>query len=279
MGLGAEGLSYPMMPVIEVPNVRRLFAEAAEAIFDRPASKLKLIAIAGTSGKTSTSYIVAGMLAESGHPVGLVGSLGVYNGQKLLACRQTPPDAYELADLLHQMVENGCTHAIIEVSSRGIDEERIGGLKFDAVCLTNIRRDHLDIHKSVDIYRRAKMRIFDYAKPDAVVICNSDDRVTSAVLHLIQNPAMTIGMNPDTAMITGMRLGADLLHRRRQRRYSGPQQDHRQRAYLQLPDRRRAGGQLGDRYQDGRSRNRADRAYPRPFRADRLRPAVQRLRR
>lgn len=206
LGLGAEGLSYPMMPVIEVPNVRRLYAEAAEAIFDRPASKMKLIAIAGTSGKTSTSYIVAGMLAESGHPVGLVGSLGVYNGQKLLACRQTPPDAYELADLLHQMVENGCTHAIIEVSSRGVDEERIGGLKFDAVCLTNIRRDHLDIHKSVDTYRRAKMRIFDYAKPDAVVICNSDDRVTSAVLHLIQNPAMTIGMNPDTAMITGMRV-------------------------------------------------------------------------
>lgn len=205
-GLGAEELSYPMMPVIEVPNVRRLYAEAAEAIFDNPGSKLKLTAIAGTSGKTSTSYIVAGMLAEGGHPVGLVGSLGVYDGEKLLACRQTPPDAYELASLLHRMVKNGCTHAIIEVSSRGVDEERIGGLRFDAICLTNIRRDHLDIHKSVDTYRRAKMRIFDYAKPDAVVVCNTDDRVTSAVLHLIQNPTMTVGMNPDTAMITGMRV-------------------------------------------------------------------------
>lgn len=191
---------------IPVKDPRALYGAACQALFGDPAKKLKVIAITGTSGKTSTSYIIAGMLAESGEPVGLIGSLGVYDGKTLLPVRETPPCPYEMAELLDSMVDHGCTHAIIEVSSRSIEEERIAGLSFDAVCLTNIRRDHLDLHKTVDLYRRTKMRIFNYAKPDALVVCNPDDRVTNAALHLIQQPTMTVGMHPDEAMVTGMRV-------------------------------------------------------------------------
>ena len=192
--------------LLSVKSPRFLLGQLAQALSDHPAKKMKMIAITGTSGKTSTSYIIAGMLAESGEPVGLVGSLGVYDGKTLLPNRETTPDALHLAELLAQMVENGCTHAIIEVSSLAIEEERLAGIEFDAVCLTNIRRDHLDLHKTVDLYRRTKMRIFNYAKPDAVVVCNPDDRVTAAVLHLITQPVMTIGMHPVEAMVTGMRV-------------------------------------------------------------------------
>lgn len=215
---GASGVVFSREPALDrgllpadalmvpVKDPQALYGRACQALFDEPAKKLKMIAITGTSGKTSTSYIIAGMLAESGEPVGLIGSLGVYDGRTLLPMRETPPSPYEMAELLDQMVEHGCTHVIVEVSSRSIEEERIAGIAFDAVCLTNIRRDHLDLHKTVDLYRRTKMRIFNYAKPEALVVCNPDDRVTHAVLHLIQQPTMTIGMHPEEAMVTGMRV-------------------------------------------------------------------------
>ena len=192
--------------LLTVKSPRFLLGSLAQALHGNPSKKMRMIAITGTSGKTSTSYIIAGMLAESGEPVGLIGSLGVYDGKTLLPNRETTPDALRLAELLAQMADNGCTHAIIEVSSLAIEEERLAGIEFDAVCLTNIRRDHLDLHKTVDLYRRTKMRIFNYAKPDAVVVCNPDDRVTAAVLHLIQQPVMTVGMHPAEAMVTGMRV-------------------------------------------------------------------------
>jgi len=215
---GAAGIVYPKEETLDtsslredflaIPagNVRNIYGQACQALFDDPAKKLKMIAITGTSGKTSTSYIIAGMLAESGEPVGLIGSLGVYDGQTLRPERQTPPNPYELAQWLDRMVENGCTHAILEISSQAIVEERIAGIKFDAVCLTNIRRNHLDLHQTVDLYRRTKMRIFQYAKPNALVVCNADDRVTSAALHLIEQPTMTISLRPDEGMVTGLRV-------------------------------------------------------------------------
>lgn len=192
--------------LLPVKNPKETFGRFCQALCGNPAKKMKMIAITGTSGKTSTSYIIAGMLAESGCPVGLIGSLGVYDGRALLPNRQTPPNPFELAQLLAQMVEYDCLYAIVEVSSQSILEERLAGIEFDAVCLTNIRRDHLDFHKTVDLYRRTKMRIFQYAKPSALVVCNPDDRVTSAVLHLIQQPTMTIGLHPSEAMVTGMRV-------------------------------------------------------------------------
>ena len=167
---------------------------------------MKSIAITGTSGKTSVSYIIAGMLAESGYPVGLIGSLGVYDGRVLLPNRETTPRPLLMAELMARMLRNGCSHVIVEVSSEALEDSRLSGIKFDAVCLTNVRRNHLDLHKTVDLYRRTKMKIFDYVKEDALVVCNPSDRVTGAILHLIKNPTITIGLHPNEAMVNGMRV-------------------------------------------------------------------------
>ncbi len=192
--------------LIPVENVKMVPGRVAQALYDFPARQMKSIAITGTSGKTSVSYIIAGMLAESGFPVGLIGSLGVYDGRVLLPNRETTPQPLVMAELMARMIENGCTHVIVEVSSEALEQCRLSGIKFDAICLTNVRRDHLDLHKTVDLYRRTKMKIFDYAKDDALVVCNPSDRVTGAVLHMIKNPTITIGMHPNEAMVNGMRV-------------------------------------------------------------------------
>ena len=189
-----------------VENVQSVPGRVAQALYGFPARQMKSIAITGTSGKTSVSYIIAGMLAESGYPVGLIGSLGVYDGRVLLPNRETTPQPLLMAELMARMIANGCTHVIVEVSSEALEQCRLAGIAFDAVCLTNVRRDHLDLHKTVDLYRRTKMKIFDYVKEDALVVCNPSDRVTGAVLHLIKNPTITIGMHPNEAMVNGMRV-------------------------------------------------------------------------
>ncbi len=194
---------YGEFQVVFVDDPRSVWARTCQAFQDFPARKLKTIAVTGTAGKTSASYIVGGMLAEAGRSVGLIGSLGVYDGKKLAPLSETTPEPAALAELLARMVDNGCSCAIIEASSVALAERRLEGIEFDAVCLTNLRRDHLDYHRTVDQYRRVKMRIFDYLKKDAIAICNVDDRVTDAALHLINCPTLTIGIQPTECDVAG----------------------------------------------------------------------------
>ena len=202
-GLLSETQDLPGF-VFEVSDPREVYGRACQALMDNPASKMKMIAVTGTAGKTSLSYVIAGMLAESGNPVGLIGSLGTYNGKTLRADSETTPPPDRLARRLAEMVKNGCTHAIIEVSSEALDRHYLDGLVFDAICLTNIRRDHLDYHHSLEQYRKTKMQIFDYADENTLVVCNANDRVTEAILHLIPCPTLTVGMHPTDCMVNGM---------------------------------------------------------------------------
>ena len=181
------------VPFFIVPNVGEAYAAVCHALYDDPAKSLKMIAITGTSGKTSTSYLISGVLAEAGYQVGLIGSLGIFDGHILHPATGglTPP---ALAGWLHRMMMNGCTHVIVEASSRMIAQGHLAGIKFDAVCLTNIRRDHLDYHKTVEQYRRSILNIFRYAKKQALAICNVDDRITEAVLPLIDQPLLSVGI-------------------------------------------------------------------------------------
>jgi UDP-N-acetylmuramoyl-L-alanyl-D-glutamate--2,6-diaminopimelate ligase len=189
---GAESV-----PFFIVPNVSECFAAFCHAVYESPGKSLQLIGITGTSGKTTTSYLISGMLAESGIHVGLIGSLGIFDGDTFHANTQSDITPDRLAVWLDRMVMNGCTHVIIEASSRMIANGWLAGIQFDAVCLTNIRRDHLDFHKSVEQYRRTKLGIFKYAKKKALAVCNIDDRITEAIVPLIDQPLLSVGIrNP-----------------------------------------------------------------------------------
>ncbi len=193
----------PDVPLYIVPNAKESFGALCHAIYGNPAQALQVVGITGTSGKTSTSYLIAGMLAESGNPVGLIGTLGIYDGETLYPSRETTPPANELVFWLFRMVANGCSHVLIEVSSQAIVQARLAGIKLDAVCITNIKRDHLDYHRTVEKYRRTKLGIFRYARKKGIVVCNGDDRVTGAVLPLIDHPVLTTGIRRE-AEIGGM---------------------------------------------------------------------------
>lgn len=192
-----------MIEAIYVEDARSVYARACQAFRGFPGRKLRLIGVTGTAGKTTLSLTLGGVLSEAGMKFGLIGSLGVFNGGTLRPLAETTPDPERLASLLEEMVESGCVGAIIEASSFALAEKRLAGLEFDAVCLTNIRRDHLDYHGSVDAYRRAKLQIFQYLKSDGVAICNVDDRVTDAALHLIKQPVLTVGIRPTSCHVTG----------------------------------------------------------------------------
>ena len=185
------------VPLLVVPYPEESYGVCIHALWDNPGKGLTLIGVSGTYGKTTTSYLIAGMLAESGSPVGLIGTLGVFDGEKVYPSTQTTPQPDELAYWLMRMVANGCSHAIIEISSQAIAEFHLAGLSFDAICLTNIRRNHLDYHGTVESYRRTKMLAFRSLKKKGIAICNADDRVTAAILPLIDHPVLTVGVrNP-----------------------------------------------------------------------------------
>ena len=182
------------VPFFIVPNVSECYAAVCHALYDDPAKSLKMIGITGTSGKTSTSYLISGVLAEAGYQVGLLGSLGIFDGHVLHPATDTDFQPPQFAAWLHRIMMNGCTHVIVEVSSRMIAEGHLGGVAFDAICLTNIRRDHLDYHKTIEQYRRSLLNVFRYAKKHALAICNVDDRISEAVIPLIDQPLLSVGI-------------------------------------------------------------------------------------
>ncbi|MDO5308837.1 MAG: UDP-N-acetylmuramyl-tripeptide synthetase [Planctomycetia bacterium] len=192
-----------LFQVIYVDDPRSVFARACQAFCDFPAKSMKTVAVTGTSGKTSLCYIIGGALAQAGMKVGLVCSLGVYDGVTLSPTKETTPQPEELAPLLLRMKEAGCAAVIIETTAVALAEKRLAGVEFDAVCMTNLRRDRLDYFKTVDKYRRVSMQIFNYLKPDGIAICNVDDRVTDAALHLISNPTLTVGIQPTACSVYG----------------------------------------------------------------------------
>ena len=182
------------VPYFIVPDIIEAFGAFCHALYGNPAKSIKLIGVTGTSGKTSTSCLISSMLAESGHSVGLITSLGVFDGEEFHSIATNVMTPIDIAHWIQRCVLNGCTHLVLEVSSQMIAEGTLSGIKLDAVCLTNIKRDNLDYHKTVVHYRRTQFDIFKYAKKKAIVLCNIDDKVSEAILPFIENPLLTVGM-------------------------------------------------------------------------------------
>ncbi len=155
-----------------VPSTRRAWAQMCANWFGRPASHLHLIGVTGTNGKTSTTYMLKAILERAGHKVGLIGTIQNMVGERILPSGHTTPDPYDLQSMLSLMVHEGCTHAVMEVSSHALDQDRVAGCRFDAAVFTNLTQDHLDYHKTMQRYAEAKRRLFQMAK---VAVVNIDD--------------------------------------------------------------------------------------------------------
>jgi len=179
---------------IRVKNSRRALAVSSAWFYGFPADKLKLVGVTGTSGKTTTTYLVKAMLKEARVRSGLIGTIAnIINDDKLPASFTTP-GALELNQLFSKMLEQKVEYAVMEVSSHSLKLYRVEGLQFEVGIFTNLSRDHLDFHKSVEDYFASKQKLFRQSKR---AVINMDDEYGKKLLDIIDIPVLTYGIeNP-----------------------------------------------------------------------------------
>ena len=161
---------------IKVKNSAIALGQLASQWWDNPSQKLKLVGITGTNGKTTTATLVYEMARLMGYKAGLLSTVCNYIDGVAYPSTHTTPDAISLNKLLAQMVEAGCEYAFMEVSSHALAQERVGGLEFAGAIFTNLTRDHMDFHETMENYLKAKKSFFDNLPRNAFAITNLDDK-------------------------------------------------------------------------------------------------------
>ena len=173
------GVSY-----VQVPSTETAIGPVATTFYGNPTSKLILVGVTGTNGKTTIATLLYNMFRKLGYKCGLLSTVCNYIEDEAVPASHTTPDPIELNSLLARMVAAGCQYAFMECSSHAIAQKRIGGLKFAGGIFTNLTRDHLDYHKTVENYRDAKKAFFDMLPKGAFAITNADDKNG---LYMVQN--------------------------------------------------------------------------------------------
>jgi len=161
---------------IKVASTQDAVGHVATMFYGNPSDKLKLIGVTGTNGKTTIATLLFDMFRKMGHRCGLLSTVCNYIEDEAIAADHTTPDAIELNKLLARMVDAGCEYAFMECSSHAIHQKRIGGLNFAGGIFTNLTRDHLDYHKTVEAYRDAKKMFFDMLPKGSFAVINADDK-------------------------------------------------------------------------------------------------------
>ena len=166
-----DGITY-----IQVENSSDALGRMASAWYDFPSSKLKLVGVTGTNGKTTIATLLYQLFRELGYKTGLLSTVCNYVNEQAIEATHTTPDSLALNELLAQMVDAQCEYAFMEVSSHSVDQRRIAGLEFDGAIFTNLTRDHIDYHLTFENYLKAKKQFFDELSPEAFALTNADDK-------------------------------------------------------------------------------------------------------
>jgi UDP-N-acetylmuramoyl-L-alanyl-D-glutamate--2,6-diaminopimelate ligase len=197
IGVLAERLVPVDAPVVIVKDTRVALARITQALAGWPCRKLRTVGVTGTAGKTVTAMLLASIFEKAGEAVGVMSSVGNSDSLAQAAAVQATPSTEQFAQWLGRMVAAGCDWAVLELSSRALAERRAAGLELDAAVLTNIRRDHLDLHSTPQAYRRAKRRLFGLLKTGGSAVLNADDHRCRNLLPLIKSPCLTFGLHAE----------------------------------------------------------------------------------
>ena len=182
-----------------VSATRPVWAQMCANWFGRPAERLKLVGVTGTNGKSTVTYMLKTILEACGHKVGLVGTIQNMIGERALPSAHTTPDPYDLYSMFALMAAEGCSYAVMEVSSHALDQDRVEGCFFDAAIFTNLTQDHLDYHKTMDNYLAAKKRLFTRC---AAAVINQDDPWTPRLTEGLTCRQVTYSLGDDRANYT-----------------------------------------------------------------------------
>lgn len=186
---------------IQVADARRALAVVSQRYFNFPDRALDLIGVTGTNGKTTVTSIIKHLLATPAQRVGLIGTVHYDLGARVVPSYRTTPESLDLYGMLAQMRDAGCRQATMEVSSHGIDQHRVLGMQFGVAVFTNLTRDHLDYHQSMEAYFAVKARLFSGAAPRAAVI-NIDDPHGRQLAGVVpaKTKIITFGESPDAVI-------------------------------------------------------------------------------
>jgi UDP-N-acetylmuramoyl-L-alanyl-D-glutamate--2,6-diaminopimelate ligase len=161
---------------VRVKDSEDIVGKLATTFYGDPTSKLELVGVTGTNGKTTIATLLYKMFRQLGYKVGLISTVCNYVDGEAVPTEHTTPDPITLNQLLGRMADEGCKYAFMEVSSHSVAQKRIGGLKFAGGIFTNLTRDHLDYHKTVENYLKAKKTFFDNLPRTAFALTNLDDK-------------------------------------------------------------------------------------------------------
>ena len=198
---GASAVIYNDYPfgdekitTIKTPNTRKSLSIVASNFYDNPSKKIKLVGVTGTNGKTTVATILFNLFNKAGLNSGLISTINIEYAGNVIENHQTTPDSKKINEVLNEMLLNKIEFCFMEVSSHGIDQDRINGLKFYCGVFTNITRDHLDYHKSFASYRNVKKKFFDNLKRDSFAIINADDKNSKFMVQNCLSKVKTFGI-------------------------------------------------------------------------------------
>lgn len=181
LGNRRDVLFLENLPYLPVENPRLAAALIAHQLAGDPTTRLAVIGITGTNGKSSTALLTQSIFQQGGHPTSNYGTLGYEIGGTMHHADHTTPFGDELARLFKQSLDAGDTHVVMEVSSHALDQARVAGIHFRGAAFTNLTQDHLDYHESMDAYRDAKLKLFhDLSGADAFAVVNRSDPAAPA---------------------------------------------------------------------------------------------------
>jgi UDP-N-acetylmuramoyl-L-alanyl-D-glutamate--2,6-diaminopimelate ligase len=196
---------------IKVKDTRIALADLAAEFYGRPSQRLKVVGVTGTNGKTTITYLIEAILQESGLTSSVVGTINYRFKDKTVVSKNTTPGPIELQSMLKDMVEAGVDYCAMEVSSHALDQDRARGIDFSSAIFTNLTQDHLDYHKTLQRYFKAKSKLFTELKGSSNAIVNIDDAYGKKLLKLSKGKIVTYGID-SAAMVRALDLEYAVTH-------------------------------------------------------------------
>ena len=201
-----DGVSF-----IRVKDTRRASAKLAAEFYGHPSSKIKVIGITGTNGKTTVSYLIEALLKGAKFSPSVIGTINYRFKDRIIPSKNTTPGPIELESMLADMLKEGASHSVMEVSSHALDQDRIAGINFHSAIFTNLTQDHLDYHKTLENYFNAKAKLFKNIGPGSFVVINNDDRYAGRIKKITKASIITYGIE-NKASVIAKKIKSDSLH-------------------------------------------------------------------
>lgn len=183
------------VPLVQVDDERKAKGLLASYFYGHPSTRLDCVGVTGTNGKTTTSYMLRAILEQDGRSTGLLGTIRHLVGNESIRGQTTTPDAVNIQKFLARMVDENQDAAVIEASSHALDQSRCEAVRFRIGVFTNLSREHLDYHRNMEEYARAKARLFQFLDESAVAVVNRDDEYGPVMVESCRCPVLTYGLS------------------------------------------------------------------------------------